>query len=338
MRYAPRVRLACCVAGLLIGCGSPEPLEPLARPQTPVAMSMPSSSAPSSSAPASSPVAPPGSGSAAVAPAPLPAAVADDGPPPLPSGFVAIPQPFDEGLKPIRCGNLQVENVRDDEKVFEPFVVVTDSTTGKKIYEAHGRRIEYEPGTVSHMSLAADVCGDLTGDGIAELILTERTLGAHCCYTHYVASLTSPSKLIMTWEKGDAGHGVWPVKLKPGKAWQLESVDLVWPPFKVAEGDPPVPYSGVPGFPIVFDRVGDTYQKRTFAFLDGLRKERDEARAACAKRPGCEPDELREWGMALLFDEWDRDQAQIIPDAALRSVLDKRAKAMKALLRTQLGG
>ncbi len=245
-----------------------------------------------------------------------------------------------------RCGSLLVENRRGDPQVYEPFVLVTHASTGKKVYEAHGRRVAYEPGTVSHMALTASACGDLTGDGVPELLLTERTMGSHCCYTHYVASLTSPSRLIMTWDKGDSGNGIWPVKLKPGKVWQVASVDIVWPPFNVEEGDPSVPYAGAPGFPIVFDLVGGEYRKRTFDFVDALRRERDEHLASCKQRrgsateqpSGCEPYDLHDWGMALLLDEWDAKKEQVIPDAELRAVLDKRAKAMKRQLRLQLGG
>ncbi len=252
-----------------------------------------------------------------------------------------MPDPLDDevrGLAVATCGRLKVENRRGDPKVYEPFVVVTDAATGKKIYEAHGRRYDVGGGQSFRMELTASLCGDLTGDGVPELVLTERTIGAHCCYTHYVATLSSPSKLIWTWEKGDSGNAVRPLKLKPGKAWQLVSVDLVWPPFKVDEGDPAVSYAGVPGFPIVFDLVGGQYQKRTFAFLEGLKEERDAQRARCAARSDCEPDELHDWGMALMFDEWDAEKAKIVPDAELRVQLDRRAAAMRERLRAQLGG
>lgn len=258
-----------------------------------------------------------------------------------PEGFVVVPHPFDDDYgtgKSVMCGTLKVENVRGDPKVYEPYVVVTDTKTGKKVYEAHGRRYDVGEPKKLVMQLTASLCGDLTGDGIPELMLTERTEGAHCCYTYYVASLTKPSKLIMTWDKGDSGNGFWPVKLKPGKAWQIESIDLVWPPFKVEEGDPSVAYAGVPGFPIVFDLVGGTYQKKTFAFIDALKKERDEERAKCAKRADCEPYVLSDWGMAVMFDEWDAEKDELVPEADLRQQLDKRAKEMKQRLRAQLGG
>lgn len=236
------------------------------------------------------------------------------------------------------CGKLRVENVRGHGEVYEPFVMVTDTITGKTIYEAHGQEDDWGDGQKKLRELTASACGDVTGDGVPELLLTEKTMGAHCCYTHYVTSMTSPTQLIMAWEKGDSGDGVWPVKLKPGPVWQIQSVTLVSPPFDVEAGDPPVPYAYVPGFPIIFDLVSGQYQKRTFAFLDVLRKERDQDRAACITRPNCESNHLYEWGMALMLGEWEAQKEQIVPDdVALRERLDVRAFLMKKKLRAQLG-
>jgi hypothetical protein len=334
-----RVAASSCVALLVASCGAPhDATAPGVNGRRAAASSelAPDASTPPSPV-ASAQLKPPASATPGPTASPEPESASYV----PPEGFVYVPGIFDEPegtSKSALCGALKVENVRGDPNVFEPYVVVTDTKTGKKIYEAHGRRYDLGGVKPSLMQLTASLCGDVTGDGIPELLLSERTEGAHCCYTYYVTSLTRPSKLIMTWDKGDSGNGFWPVKLEPGKAWQIESVDLVWPPFKAEEGDPAVSYAGVPGFPIVFDLVGGTYQKRTFAFIDALKKERDEERAACGKRGDCDPYELHEWGMAVMFDEWDTQKEKIIPDPDLREQLDRRAKEMKKRMRAQLGG
>jgi hypothetical protein len=188
------------------------------------------------------------------------------------------------------------------------------------------------------MALWVEFCGDLNGDGVPEVVMTESSLGAHCCYTHYVVSLTAPPKRLMMWEKGDGGGSLWPEKLKPGPAWQLTHTQLVWPPFDVDAGDPPISYAGVPGFPIVFDFVGGAYVPRTFLFQDALRRKRQEGEAVCARNPAdCEGFELVDWGWALLLGDWDAKKMTIVKDDELRRLLDRRAAAMKARLRAQLG-
>ena len=93
----------------------------------------------------------------------------------------------------------------------------------------------------------------------------------------------------------------------------------------------------VPHLEFVFDRSVEGAFKME-QLLDGLKKERDEARAKCAAKGDCDPYVLHEWGAALMFDEWDTQKEKIIPDPELRRQLDKRAKEMKQRLRAQLGG
>lgn len=330
----PAAVVAAAILGLtsLGGCSGVDGAAPAAAPAPRPAPSTPAGATPPTSAgpaPGATPV---------TSSPPPPAPVAEEAEPPLPAGFVRVASDPDalDAATPVACGAFQVTNVRGDPRVWEPFVRVT-GPGGRKVYEAHGRRYDLDAGVQVRMSLVADVCGDLTGDGVPELILTERTLGAHCCYTHYVVSLTAPTRNLLRWEKGDSGNGLWPAKLKAGPAWQVRSVDLVSPPFDVEAGDPSVSYAGMPGFPIVFELVGDTYEKRTFRFADALRAERDAERARCATTPGCEPYELYDWGMALLVGDWDRDKATIVADPELRAPLDRRAAAMLARMKQQLG-
>lgn len=320
--------------GCLAGCGAAA--DGADDPARPAATSAPSPTATAAAGP------PPSATAAiptqAAPPPPPPVPTEEDTAPSLPEGFVRLgsdPASLEEAA-PVACGVFQVENVRGDPRVWEPFVRVT-GPGGRRAYEAHGRRYDVDAGVQARMSLVADVCGDLTGDGVPELVLTERTMGAHCCYTHYVVSLTAPTRTLLRWDKGDSGNGLWPAKLVPGPTWQLRSVDLVSPPFDVEAGDPSVSYSGIPGYPIVFDLVGGAYVKRTFRFADALRAERDAERARCATRPGCEPYVLYDWGMALLVGDWERTKEALVPDPEERAPLERRAAAMLARMRAQLG-
>ncbi|MBK7583457.1 MAG: hypothetical protein IPI67_25105 [Myxococcales bacterium] len=317
-----RVLLALAVA---VGC-SPAPAPP--------ALSAPPERA-ATSAPNPGPTA---------APSPPPTASGSAAPPPAPaweeSPLKRLPPEFVTfGESPrLECGKFVLEALTDASSNNEPYVRVT-AHNGKPIYQAKGR--EYSVGRGEprmRMSLLADWCGDLTGDGVPELLLTERTMGAHCCYTHYVVSLTSPTHRLLMWEKGDGGHGVLPVKLKPGATWQLLSWDIIDPPFSVAAGDPVLSYATTPSFPIVFDLVGGKYQKHTFAFGAALAKRREAERAECRDKPAqCELSELLEWGYGLIIGDWAQEKSAAVPDAELRTRLDVRAAAMKRLLEQRLG-
>lgn len=218
---------------------------------------------------------------------------------------------------------------------YEPYVVVNDKA-GKKLYEAHGRVGSMGPDKF-RMSLVVDICGDLTGDGIPEIIMTERTMGAHCCYTHYVVSLTNPTKRLLMWEKGDSGDGVRPFKIGKGKSYHLLSYDRIFPPFEGKPGEPAVAYAMVPGYPILFELVGDEYKARTFLLGDALREMRDKEHAECKVQPGCEISELYEWGLALIIGDWDQQKMTVLPDPEDRKVFDRRSAQMRALLRRRLG-
>jgi hypothetical protein len=162
---------------------------------------------------------------------------------------VRMPSPLPPSSGPVACGRFRVENVFDDPTRFEPRVVVRDEQ-GRRVYEARGRRYQAGgPGEPeARMALLVDSCGDLTGDGVPEIVMTESTVGAHCCYTHYVVSLTPTPRRLLMWEKGDGGFGLRPERLKPGPAWQLVSTHLVYPPFDVDAGDPALSYAGIPGY------------------------------------------------------------------------------------------
>lgn len=320
--------LALATAAIAIAsssCAPAPPVEPAgARPLASVRAPDP---------PTADPVA---SASASAAPPPVPVAEPLSEPL-LPTGFVAVREAEAEPVQ-VKCGDFTVENAPspDPKGNYEPFVRAYDKS-GKKIYEAHGRRYEVDAGITFRQSLVIDICGDLTGDGTPELIMTERTMGAHCCYTHYVVSLTTPVKRLLMWEKGDSGDGMLPIRFSKSGAWQVMSYDRIYPPFNSEAGDPALSYAGVPGFPIVFDLVGGEYKRRTFAFKEALRDLREKDHAACATRPDCEPYEIYEWGLALIIGDWEKEKTKIVADPKDREPFERRAKEMTNVLRSRLG-
>jgi hypothetical protein len=256
---------------------------------------------------------------------------------PLPKGFVRIPDPRYDDTDHGPCGELTVFNQLDaptaSGALGEPFVRVLDGG-GRQIYRARGRlyRVTADQPQPSRMSLVADICGDLTGDGVPELILTERTMGAHCCYTHYVVSLTRPTKTLLTWEKGDAGTGMRPVRAKSGRSWQLLSTVVV---------DPPgldLAYAFMPLLPIVFQLEGETYRPRTFRFGDYLRQRRRERRERCRDHPKwCEGSIFIDWGEALILGDWAQQKQHVDATPDVIDELDRASPATKKLLKRLLG-
>lgn len=236
------------------------------------------------------------------------------------------------------CGAFRVEQPADASSGNEPYVRVLD-TAGTRVYQARGREYSLGAGEPKQrMSLSVGWCGDVTGDGVPELFLSERTMGAHCCYTYYIVSLTSPVKRLLMWEKGDAGHELIPVRFGAPGSWQLLSWDVIDPPFRADEGDPVLSYATTPSFPVVFDFSAGRFQKRTFSHRKGLAQLREMERAECKREPErCPIDELLEWGYGLIIGDWDAQKARVVPDAELRKRLDVRAAAMKALLVRRLG-
>ncbi|NUP14324.1 MAG: hypothetical protein HOW73_50475 [Polyangiaceae bacterium] len=314
------------VAPFVFSCASPS--EP--APSTPEARV--------TTAPVASETPPePTAGAQPSAPAPPPDAEVSPDVEPLPEGFVWGPDASPEAKSSnfVMCGDLRIESRNDDiAKAYEPYVRVFDKAD-KKIYEAHGRR--YPDGS-GKMSLSVDFCGDLTGDGVAELFLTERTMGAHCCYTHYVVSMTTPTKNLLMWEKGDGGFGAIPKKLRPGREWQIVAPQVFYPPFKVEEGDPVMGgYASAPILPTIFDLSNGAYKMRTLAFPDALRAMLADDRAKCKKRSDCQPDEITEWLYLLMTGDWDKEKNTVVPDAELRKSLVRRSGETRKLLATQLG-
>ncbi|MEZ4438570.1 MAG: hypothetical protein R3B72_05750 [Polyangiaceae bacterium] len=310
-----------------------QPEVPTHSPATPRASVTPPAPAPTASSVAPPPAPAPSSTEEALPPI----ALEGDRGPELPPGFVAIPDPrLDGQTASATCQGLTITNVLEGSA--EPFVRVTDDA-GTKRYEAHGRRYGVDPTDQSLvMSLVADYCGDLTGDGVPEIVLTERTLGAHCCYTHYVVSLTRPTQRLLSWEKGDAGTGLWPVKAEAGAAFQLASTVVTSPPFDADAGDPVISYASAPLLPILFRLEGSEYRARTFRLATYLRDQRAIDDARCAEQSGCERSLLIDWGIALIIGDWPQ-RRQIwrdTDDAAYLPALDRRAAAFQRDLKRQL--
>ena len=249
--------------------------------------------------------------------------------PPLPAGFVRL-APESE----TKCGDLRVEFLTEPKGSDERFVRV-HGPDGRRVYEAHGRR--YTIDVVSMvMDLSGEFCGDLTGDGVPEIVLTERTMGAHCCYTHYAVSMTSPPKRLLMWEKGDAGTPILPAKLRPGRDWQLTGLVVMWPPFDTNKGEPALVYPLAPLVPVVFSLEGGEYHMTSLSFPDVYRKDREAARAACQKDPKACDGQLNAWIDSLAIGDWDTEKKAPYYDQ-LRTQLERPRADMKKMMLRVLG-
>jgi hypothetical protein len=205
---------------------------------------------------------------------------------------------------------------------------------GTKLLEQHGRTARLTPDAdLAQADLEGEFCGDLTGDGTPELVLTERTEGAHCCYTHYVVSLTSPPRRLLVWERGNAGVPLVPVKYRAGRAWQIEGRVVVEPPDPA--GELGLSYATMPLVPAVLSLQGDRYLLTSLGFPEAYRKARDSSLSACADSPdACGAVSI--WIDSLAVGDWDTEKATL-HDARVRRALDRRSAAMKTLLATTLG-
>ncbi len=236
----------------------------------------------------------------------------------------------------MKCGRFDLVSIADPKLRGIPFVRVTDET-GAKVYEAHGRRMEWEPGNTTRQWMSIGWCGDLTGDGVPELHLSESTMGAHCCYTYYVVSLTRPAKTLLMWDKGDGGFDLTPKKLREGSVYQVMSYDMVTPPFDPEKGEPAIGgYAGIPFYPIIFDLVGGEYRRKTLSFKSALVDMRRDNRAACVKNQDCEDTVFFDWGLTLMIGDWATERANVTDPDLLRA-FDARAKEMTTRLERQLG-
>jgi hypothetical protein len=236
----------------------------------------------------------------------------------------------------MECGDYNIESLPDANVPDISFVRVTTSS-GKRVYEAHGR---YIPKTTPplHQNLGLEFCGDLTGDGILEFVMLESSGGAHCCYTYYVVSLTTPPRRLLMWQKGDAATPLVPVKLHPGATWQLQGSVVIWPPFDPERGDPVLSYATAPVVPAVLSLVNGNYALTSLSFPEVYRKHRQELRADCADGNDCEPmeTEIYAWIDALVIGDWDTERTQVT-DLQLRAALDRHSAALRKTLARELG-
>ena len=160
------------------------------------------------------------------------------------------------------------------------------------------------------------VCGDINGDGVMELLVQYSTGGAHCCHSEIVVTLEPKPRVLLAKDMGDGG-AAGPVKLVPGKHYQLVMSDMV-----LAGADMAVPYAGVPSLPLVLDWDGRAYVDRTRKFPDYVRKQR----AAVLKEAGCEASSPSDESCDLwrgtyvgatsrLVGDWPQQRAKLPPKA-----------------------
>jgi hypothetical protein len=221
---------------------------------------------------------------------------------PLPAGFVHVSRKGEA-----RCGQFRVDLPREPKG--EPGLVFARvrAADGSAFHEVHGREYKFDPDdtTSLKMYLSVEFCGDLTGDGVPELVLTERTMGAHCCYTHQVISLTSPVKNLMTWEKGDMGTPLWPARYRPAGPWQIEGRVVFSPAFPKGDEDSlGLSYASMPVVPVVFSFQKGGYQMTSLSFPEAYRKSRAEIEARCKASPDECEGELIVWIDSLAIGDW----------------------------------
>jgi hypothetical protein len=321
-----RARLALGALLLASACAAEAP--------TPLPPTSPPPKAPPPAAPTAS-AAPAASSTASAAPNASAARTPPrDTPPPPPEdellpGFTALDSDGET-----RCGDFRVQFLKEPKGSYEHFVRVLDGT-GKRVYEAHGRRYLLDT-TAMTMHLSGEFCGDLTGDAIPEIVLTEATIGAHCCYTHYVVSLTSPPKRLLMWEKGDAGTPVLPARHRPQGPYQLVGSVVMWPPFDVDKGEPSISYAGAPLVPVVFALIGGEYQLASLSFPEVYRASRAAIHAECARAPNDCYGHIMAWIDSLAIGDWDQEKNDPLYDE-FRDQLARPSAEMRATLQRSLG-
>ncbi|MDI1431451.1 hypothetical protein [Polyangium sorediatum] len=319
-------RAAALLACFLAAC-TPPPSPPSVTTAPPVPAAPRTAAAPSASAsavataaPSPSPPPPPE--------APMPSAWTTE----LPAGFTDIDMDGETACGAFRVANLHVAGLGS-----LGFVRI-HGPNGKVVYEAHGRTDRVGPDTFKQ-TLGADYCGDLTGDGVPEVVMTESSMGAHCCYTHYVISLVSPPRRILMWEKGDAATAFVPVKYRPGPEWQLQGYSVFWPSFDPDAGDPALSYPAAPIVPTVLSLVNGAYARTSLSFPEAYRRDRDETRTRCNNPSEEMPQDLCDiftWVDAVALGDWDAERDKV-KDPELRKALDRRAAETRKKLLKELG-
>lgn len=332
MKSTRKTQATLCVMGalLIVACGTAKP--------TPNRSARPTGTTTASASPVAVPLASASAAASATVnanniPATNPKEEEDRGPE-LPKGFVYVGE-----RASTQCGDFRVENLAEPNWVDSRFIRVMRAN-GTRAYEAHGRDVNFGTKTEPAMMrarLSGEFCGDMTGDGVPELVFTESTMGAHCCYTRYVVSLTEPTKRLLMWEKGDAGTEILPVKYTAGTQWQLEDRMVYWPPFNPDNGDPALSYASAPLIPVVFSLMNGEFVMTSMSFPAAYKKQRDRLRAECAAQGGKDCyTEIIEWIDGLVIGDWATDSKNI-QDEEFRATLNRLVNPTKTSLARVLG-
>lgn len=113
--------------------------------------------------------------------------------------------------------------------------------------------------TLTDTSVDFQGCRDLTGDGVPEVILTQFSGGAHCCFTHSVYSLSTPPRLLL---RAESAHSeALEVSQLDGRG-PLELVGADWR-FAYAYG---LSFAESPALPVVYAYRGGRYVVDTLNF------------------------------------------------------------------------
>ena len=247
---------------------------------------------------------------------------------PLPPGFTSLVEER-EALCMGRRVRLLPESATDARR----FVRVTGAG-GELLHEAHGRVYVDGENRVG-LYLAAELCGDLDGDGVPELLMIESFEGKRG-FIHHVVSLGEPVKHLLMWANGDLGTPLVPVKLRPGPSFQLEGLVVFRPPFDSDRGEPVFSFATAPVVPVVLSLVNGEYRLTSFSFPEVYRAHRADVRDRCSPSwEDCCAD-IPAWLDGLVIGDWESDKKKM-KNAALRALLDRRAAATRQRLRAELG-
>jgi hypothetical protein len=183
----------------------------------------------------------------------------------------------------IRCGSFTLE-----QRVGEKDGVARGAQI--TIKNAQGQALRTFKANVEYFeSIEALYCGDLTGEGTPELVLSTYSGGAHCCFTYDVLSMTPRLPNLLHWEAGNGGLNR--LALLKGR-----------PPYEIVGSDDrfayfaDLPVAASPFLPIVFAYRNGRYVNATRDYPQLVKDDQAEARQQLAN---CAGDEFCEKSFAL---------------------------------------
>jgi hypothetical protein len=227
--------------------------------------------------------------------------------PPTPiATLAALPTiaPTPNAVTSARCGNYTIaQQAGAGDQAFKTVsVTITDAQgqVAKKITAPEFEMVQ------------ALWCGDITGDGTPELVLSAYSGGAHCCFTYDIFSLAPNFPSVLHWEAGNGGINRFAL-LKGALPYQIIGSD---DRFAYAFD---LPFAASPFLPIVFDFRDGVYVNATRDFPDIVRADQtgvQDALKTCNQDEFCEKSiALHIYADAILLNEEAQTFAALKPQA-----------------------